>query len=672
MKITLNWIREYVDVPADAEALARHLIQVGFDVEEIDAAGDDVVLSVDVPSNRPDALGVIGLAREMAARLGKPMRLPDATPPESGDPVDRVFQVAVEGVTDCPRYTARLLRGVRVGPSPDWLAARLAAIGVTPVNNIVDVTNYVLYECGQPLHAFDAQRLGGRLITVRRGRPGEKLEAINGKSCPAGPDVLVIADASGPVAFAGVMGGKPTEIAASTSDVLLESAQFDPVVIRRGARKLGLESDSSYRFERGVSFDGVAWASRRAASLIVQVAGGAAAPGLIDVAPAGRPAARVVPFRHARCERTLGMACDAGAVRHVLEALGCVVRAVPSGETPVDVELPEHRRDLQREADLVEEVARHLGYDRIPTTPQIPLVVTGKDRQGLIEARLRERLVALGYQEVLTLSFSDAASAPAFRLDAAEPVIVLGKHGTPDRPLRQSVVASLLDTFRTNERYGAELPQAFEIASVYGRKADKGILERPGLGLATREDFRALRGHVESLAGALGLRVQLTTGEAPGPFWPPGRTSILMLDGVRAGAMAELPPAELKRWDLQQAACVAEIDLLPWLEKGVLQRPYRDFSRLPEVRRDLAVVVEEGVPWERIAAAVRAAAPAWMDRLEAFDVFRGAQVPAGRKSVAFAMSFRREDRTLTREEVDGAIGAIVGRLGQELGASLRS
>jgi phenylalanyl-tRNA synthetase beta chain len=669
MKLTLQWIRDYLATDLDAEALSRQLIQIGFDVEEMAPVGGDTVLTVDVPSNRPDCLGVIGIARELSARLRKPIQLPPVALREEGGTVEGRLRVVVQTPADCPRYTARLIRNVRVGPSPDWMRDRLLAIGVTPVNNVVDVTNYVLYECGQPLHAFDAGKLSGGL-TVRRGRPGEKMEAINGKTCSAGAEALVIADERGPVAFAGVMGGKPTEISPTTTDVLLESAQFDPVLVRRGARALGLESDSSYRFERGVSFDGVDWASRRAASLLAEMAGGKPAPGMVDVVPGGHPVRRVIRFRHAFCEKTLGMACDPGQVRDVLAALGCSLPSVPRGDVPVEVEVPEHRRDLQREADLVEEVARHLGYDRIPTTPQIPLVLTGRDRQGDVEARLRERLVALGYQEALTSSFGESPLASMFQLEPTEPVIVLGKHGTPDRPLRQSVTSSLIDVLRTNERYGTPLPQVFEIAAVYGRKKD-ALAEWQGLGIAVRDDFRTLRGHVEALSASVGLPIQFSSWETPPQPWPQGRTAALLMDGVRVGATAELRPADLKPWDLQNGACVAEIDLTRWLSGASLQRPYRDFSRLPEVLRDLAVIVDESVTWDRIASLVRATAPPWMERLEAFDVFRGAQIPPGRKSMAFSMSFRREDRTLTREEVDGVIGAIVKRLGQDLGATLR-
>jgi phenylalanyl-tRNA synthetase beta chain len=671
MKITLNWIRDYVDAGLDADALVRHFIQIGFDIEEVAASGDDAVLTVDVPSNRPDALGVIGLARELAARLRKPLKVPDVSLRDSGAPVQKEFQVEVEAAADCPRYTARLLRGVRVAPSPDWLRDRLLAVGLTPVNNVVDVTNFVLYECGQPLHAFDAARLKGRRIVVRRGRPAEKMEAINGRMCDCGPDTLVIADGGGPVALAGVMGGKATEISEATRDVLLESAQFDPVVIRRGARRMALESDSSYRFERGVSYEGVAWASQRAASLIVQVAGGGVAPGVVDVAP-GKPPRRAVPFRLDRCERVLGVACEAAAVGDVLAAIGCRLAGEPRRGAPVEVEIPEYRRDLQREEDLVEEVARHLGYDRIPTTPQIPLAVTEKDRQGMVEARLRERLVALGYQETLTLSFSDAEHADLYRLDeAARPVIVLGKHGTPDRPLRMAVVSSLLDVLRTNARYGVGLPQAFEIAAAYGMTAGAGIVERQDLGMVLRGGFRELRGHLESVAASVGLPLLVAPCGKPPASWPAGRTASLMLDGKAVGAVAELPADALARHDLQNEVCIAEIDLAAWFEKASLRIPYREFSRQPDVLRDLAVVVEEGVSWGRIADVVRSAAPPWMERLEAFDVFRGAQIPPGRKSVAFSMSFRREDRTLTRPEVDAAIDGIVRRLAQDVGASLR-
>lgn len=673
MRVPVKWLREYVDVDLSPEEIARHFMEIGFDVEESAPVGGDVCLVLDVPSNRPDCLGLVGLARELAAAVRRPLRIPDPKAPEGGGPIAPAFSVQVESPSDCPRYVARLIRGVRVGPSPDWLRARLAAVGLAPVNNVVDVTNYVLFECGQPLHAFDAVRLHGGRIVVRRGGAGEKLVAINGRELQVGPDVLVIADGAGPVAVAGVMGGKASEITVATRDVLLESAQFNPVAVRRGGRLTGVASESSYRFERGVSFEAVAWASRRAAALMAELAGGTPAPGCLDVA-AGRPEKRSLVLRRSRCERMLGVTCEREAVSFLLTSIGCDVRgpAAADGDA-VEVQVPDYRRDLVREADLVEEVARLSGYVKIPTTLQIPLVLTPKDRQGAVETRLRERLVAIGYQEVLTSSFADADAVGDLRLEeSSQPVLALGKKGTPDRPLRISLAASLLNVIRTNDRYGVSAPQVFEIAAVYEKRGDGAVGERSVLGLAIQDDFRTLRGHTESLASALDVPLRVAPWDKPPASWPEGATAALFLDGVRVGAMAHLDVACARRLALQHATCIAEIDLALWIEKARLVRPCRDVSRLPEVVRDLAVVVDTSVTWARVEAAARASAPAWLERLNAFDVYQGAQVPPGHKSVAFSMTFRRTDRTLTHAEVDAVVQEIVRRLERDLGGRLRA
>src|SRR6185503_3927541 len=402
MKVPLSWLREYVDAPASPQELAKLLVMAGGGIESIE--GD--VLDLEITANRADLLSMLGVARETGVNLRKPVRVPEIKVAESGDDVAKAFAVEVVAKNLCPRYTARAVLGVKIGPSPAWMVQRLEAAGIRSVNNVVDITNYVLLETGQPLHAFDARLVRGKKIVVRRADPGEKIVAIDGKEYGLTKDNLVIADAERAVAIAGVMGGKDSEITSATVDVLLESAQFDPVSIRRTARRLGLSSDSSYRFERGVDHDTVDFASRRAVQLIFELAGGKPMAGVIDasVSRASRPVARVRP---ARIAQVLGMAVTPGRVREILAGLGA---DVVGSDDQLEVTAPVGRRDLKIEVDYIEEVARIEGYDKIPCDTSFGLRVAVDNPEDLVREETRASLAGMGGYEVLTWSFAEATT----------------------------------------------------------------------------------------------------------------------------------------------------------------------------------------------------------------------------------------------------------------------
>jgi phenylalanyl-tRNA synthetase beta chain len=413
MKVPLSWLREYVDVPGSPADVAKLLVFAGVGVEGVEGE----VLDLEITANRADLLSMLGVAREVGV-LRRTALKPPALPESSGAAPD--VKVEVRASDLCPRYTARRIRGVKIGPSPAWLSSKLEAAGLRSVNNVVDVTNFVLLESGQPLHAFDAGVLRGGAIVVRRAAPGEKIVAIDGKSYALTADALVIADAERPVAVAGVMGGKESEIGAGTADVLLESAQFEPVSIRRTSKRLGLSSDSSYRFERGVDWDTVDWASRRAAQLIVQVAGGQAS-GAVDVS-VSRPSRPVASVRPARVSKVLGMDVAPARVKEILEGLGCRV-AGPDAE--LSVTSPVGRRDLKIEVDYIEEVARVEGYDKIPCDTSFGLRVAVDRRDDLVREAIRETLAGLGAYEALTLSFAKAGTPNRVPFWTSGPLIPL-------------------------------------------------------------------------------------------------------------------------------------------------------------------------------------------------------------------------------------------------------
>lgn len=658
MKVPLSWLREYVDAPADPAELAKALVMAGVGVESVEGE----VLDLEITANRADLLSILGVAREVGVLRRAAVRPPEVSFAETGDEAGRDWKVEIAAPELCPRYTARLVRGVKVGPSPDWMAKRLEAAGLRPVNNVVDVTNYVLLETGQPLHAFDAKALRGGRIVVRRAAKGERIAAIDGKSYELDPERLVIADAERPVAIAGVMGGKESEIGPSTADVVIESAQFDPVSVRRTSRRLGLSSDSSYRFERGVDYDTVDAASRRAVQLILRVAGGQAARGVVD-AGGRRPERPVARVRPARVSRVLGMEVKAERVREILAGLGC---AVSGADEALEATAPPGRRDLRIEADYIEEVARIEGYDRIPCDTAFGLRVAVDNPEDLVREEARSTLAGLGAWEVVTWSFEEAGTQNRVGYWTGEPLIRLrDPQGNVDRTLRESLAPRLLEVLGTNEAYKEALRPVFEIARVY-RREGRGYGEKTVLGLAVPGGPLDVKGLLEAVFARLGVTFDLVP--RPFPFLEPGSSGELFANGTSAGYLGT-PAAALS--GLRSRSAVAEADFDALVKGARLLRPYREFNRQPPVERDLSLVVEEGLSWARVEKAVRAAAPPTLESVRFASEYRGAGIPAGHKGWAFSMLFRAPDRTLEGAEIEAAVRSVLEALQRDLGARLR-
>ncbi len=656
MKVPVRWLKEYVEPPATPQELAKHLVMAGVGVEGIE--GD--VLDLEITANRADLLSMLGVARETGVVLTRPLKLPEHSFSEGAEPVSGSFSVEVAAPDLCPRYTARAVFGVRIGPSPAWMQERLQAAGIRPINNVVDVTNYVQLECGQPLHAFDARLLKGRKIVVRRAAPGEKMTSIDGKLCELTRDHLVIADAERAVAVAGVMGGKDTEIGASTVDVLLESAQFDPVSVRRTSRKLGLSSESSYRFERGVDFDTVDWASRRAVRLILETAGGKALAGVVDVA-APRPARPVAKVRPSRISQVLGMSVSPARVRQILSGLGA---GVSGTDETLEVTAPAGRRDLGIEVDYIEEVARIEGYDKIPCDTGFGLKATGELPAEQVREEARTVLTSLGCFEVLTWSFAAAGTPNRVPFWTEGPLLPLrDPQGAVDRTLREAMSPGLLEVLHTNESYKEPLRPVFEIAHVYGRRG-ADLVEHNVLGLAAPGDPLTAKGLLEALMTRLGVRLEAVPAALG--FLEVGAE--LRIEGRRAGFLG----TPLKSLGApREAVSIAELDFDAVIRAARLLRPYQEFNRLPPVERDLSVVLKDEVLWKDVEASVRASAGPTLEGLRFQSEYRGKGVEAGSKGWAFTMIYRAADRTLTSAEVDAAVQAVLKGLGGSLGARLR-
>lgn len=671
MLVSWNWIQQYVSLDISPAEFERRLMMAGLNHESSSPVGDDLAIDLEITSNRPDCLGHIGIAREAAVLFQQPLKLPAAAPRAAAANVADLTSVDLQCPQLCHRYTARVLRGVKVAPSPAWLSRQLATIGVATINNVVDVTNYVLMECGQPLHAFDFNRLAGRRIVVREGRADESLLAIDHKAYPTGPGVCVIADAEKPVGIGGVMGGAESEVTAATTDVLLESAEFAPLSIRNTARRLNLHSDSSYRFERGLDPDGVDWASRRACELILELAGGELAAGVIDV---GRrpPAREPITLRLSQLPRILGIEIPADEVRRILEALGNQI--LSADPTRIEVRPPSWRRDLAREIDLIEEAARIHGYEAIPEDVSVPMSPSAERKQDRVAARVRQTLTALGYDEAMTLSaveeawshsFSPWTSAPAL----ISPVPILRR---ADR-LRRSLVPSLLGARRTNEAAANPTIELFEIAKIYLPRPVGLPEEAVMIGLAGGGDFFSVKGAIESILEALKVQVPLEVRDFAHELLSPGKAVELHLGGERIGVLGEVSAAGRKQFELRGAATVAELRFDPLVDLAQLVPTYREVPATPAINRDLNLELNEQVRWSDVATTVRGAAGGVLEQLDFKDIYRNDDlIGRGEKRLLLSVTLRDAQATLTSAQADEVRDRIVAACAARLGARLQS
>lgn len=671
MIVSWNWLTEYLRLDMPVEILAERLALAGLNHESTEEVGGDLAIDLEVTSNRPDCLGHLGVAREIGVLFDRPVRFPDPRPATAGDPVESLTGVAVEEPGLCPRFTARVVTGAKVGPSPFWLRKRLETIGVRSISNVVDVTNYVMFECGQPLHAYDLARLDGRRLVVRRARPGEKLVAINNKTYELTPDMLAIADATRPVGLAGVMGGAETEVGASTTDILIEAAQFDPMSVRRTSRALALFSPSSYRFERPLDPEGTEWASRRCAELILATAGGTLHPGVIDIGTprTTRPA---IMLRLDQIRRILGITVDREEVLRILKALGLAHEGGPP-EAPRFV-APSWRSDLEREIDLIEEVARVHGYEQIPEDRPVPLTSAPRSTRERVESEVRGTLTGLGLDEAVTMSLvSEDLAEPLDPAEAGPPIRVEHSSRRKENALRRSLIPGLLHAKRHNEAHGTPDAELFEIANVYLPRPGRPLPEEPTrLALVAGRDFLGLKGVIEGLLDRFHALDRLEVRPASLPMFAPGRAAELILAGKRLGFLGEVDASRLQAMELRGACSAAELDFDVLKDQADLVPRYKPLPPYPVVARDLSLVVPQSLPWADLAATVGRAGGSTLEAIVYLDAFRGGNVPEGWQSLHFGLRFRHPERTLTGEEVEEAVRAIVATCSTRFEATLRT
>ncbi len=655
----------------------------------------DTVLELEVTPNRPDCLSMVGVAREVGAVLRVPVREPGVTVEERGEPAWRDVDVRIEDEDLCARYTARVIRGVTVGPSPEWLQRRIVAAGGRPINNVVDVTNYVLYELGQPLHAFDLATIGREegvaRIVVRRARPGERLRTLDGQDRDLDTDTLVIADPSGPVALAGVMGGELTEVSAATVDVLLESASFDRVSISRTSRRLGLISEAALRFERGVDPALADRAADRAADLIARIAGGTVAPGIVDVYP--RPVQpREIALRVDRMNAFLGTDIPASEVTAILSSLGIDVR---SAGAELVCEVPTFRPDLIREVDLYEEVVRLWGMERVPSTlPGGRGRVGGLTFEQRARARIGAALRAAGLCEHIGLSFADPADLErlSWRLGPDEqPVELVNPMSEEQSILRVTTLAGLLRAVSYNQRHGVPDVHLYEVGAVFrtaaGRKQPKeravaaGVLagswERPGWNDPQPPlDFFDGKGVLEVLFDELHIDAWRLR-PARHAWLHPGRAADVLIDEEVVGWLGEVAPYVSDAYEVAGTVTAFELEATALVRAAQREVRYIPIPRMPAVKLDLALVVPKTVTAAEVERAIVRFGGRLLDSVRLFDVYEdepGAahrRLPEGTRSLAFSLQYRAEDRTLTDEEVRRAHERLVDRVCAEIGAEVR-
>lgn len=645
----------------------------------------DRVLDIALTPNRGDCASLLGVAREVRAHFGGELSPPDCrVSGEAGDATESELTLRIEAPERCHRYVARLVRGVTVGPSPPWLVERLDAAGIRAINNVVDITNLVMLEFGQPLHAFDARKLRGATILVRHAAADEKLLTLDGQTRTLHSEDLVIADAERAIALAGVMGGAETEMQSESVDVLIEAAHFEPVGVRRCARRHNLHSEASYRFERGIDGQGVERAADRAAHLLAELAGGVAAPGRAVELGSPPAIALSIALDPARVNHLLGTTLDADAIRELLGRLEIHCEIGDAGIFRCSV--PSHRNDLAIEADLVEEVARIHGYENIePTLPLVRLAPVQPSRERVVSETARDSLVALGFIECMTLPMESAAAHDALGLAEDDPrrqgVALRNPLVDEERLLRTQLAASLLRVTRQNlDRQRASL-RLFEVGPVFSPGADgladegrqlAAVVAGEGDGLWHRSEspYFALKGAAQRVLENLSFapRVKADAGEL---FLHPGASAQLLLGKQRVGVLGELHPECARRFSIEApcALLVLDLDGLAERKGGVLR--YAPVSRQPSVRRDLAFLVDGQQAAGALLSAIRQGGGGLLREVQLFDRYEGRGVPEGKKSLAFRLEFQHAERTLKEAEVGKTTDRIVQALAKQFGAELR-
>jgi len=671
MKISLDWLRDYVDCPDTPEQIAQTFTDVGFPVEDIQQVGDDWMLDVEITSNRPDCLGHIGLARELAAAKGLTLKMPDVSFTETSKKVTEWTAIDNQAHDLCARYTARIIDDVKIAPSPDWMVRRLETVGLRGISNVVDITNYVLLEIGQPLHSFDYDKLNQGRIIVRRAKNGEQMVTIDQSKVELNDSMLVIADASEPVALAGVMGGLPSEVTEQTRTVLLESAHFEPLCIRRCSRTFTIATEASYRFERNVDLIAVEWASRRSAALLAQLADGKVAAGVID-AGIRIPPPTTITLRLERLNTLLGIELESDLVVSILQRLGLEPQ-LDAAWGEIACTAPSWRGDLTREIDLIEEVIRIHGFDNIPTEDKIHLSVVIPDKYQRTTKKITTALNACGFYETISVSFIEDHYWKPFMTADFTPVRIRDLSRKTNNTLRPTLLPSLMVARKRNQDAGNQRCDIYELAATHNPSDGQPLpKEDIMLALLTDGDFQDIRGVIESVIGSLDKNITISCVPAE-ILWAAPETGAKILIGENViGCAGKADSKIIEVFDLNQDAHLAEIDVAQLAEIEQTTTILKPLARYPGSMRDLSLVLDESVRWSAIEQEIFGLQIEELEALNFVGIYRGKGIEPGRKSLTLSMMFRRTDQTLTGEQVDAQQDRVLARLKEKFAAELRA
>ena len=679
MKLSYKWIKDYVDVDADPETLAKRLTMAGSEVGSIDEVNGDSVMELEITSNRPDCLNMLGLAREAAAVFGKEVKCPKIKKKDNKEGKSSSVKYEIKEPSLCPRYTGRVIRNLKVKESSGKISERLESLGMRKVNNVVDVTNFCLMENGQPLHAFDLGKVKGLKIEIRLAKKGERIITIDGVERELNPEMLVIADQEKPIAIAGVMGGKGTEVTYKTENILLESAYFDPVSIRRTSRALGLSTDSSYRFERGVDKGAVRESSDRAMELILDLSGGETGE-IYDSGPYGEELKKI-ELDVIKAGEFLGTKLGTEETSAILERLGMDVSRV--SERKLKVTIPSFREDIAREVDLIEEVARIYGYDNIPDTVPTPAAWSvRKSHAREATEKIKKLLCAMGFSEIMTYSLISEKAARNFEAFVKEPVKIMNPLSAEQEMLTPHIIDGMMKSVAWNLNRGNKDLMFFEIGKIYQRtaNADEKFREIPVLCLGMtgsvaknwlegekKADIYRLKGVLQNLAEHMRICLDFGFGKIDGLI----NAAELSIDNLGIGFLGEVAQDKRELYGLTQETFIAQVTLKEFYDKAVLRGNYSPVPKFPFSHRDISVLCGNQVTASSIKEVVEKNGSHIVEKVEIVDMYKGKQIPPDKKSVTLSVTYGLKDRTLTEAEIEDAHSKIKSALVSQLNVSFR-
>jgi len=678
MKISYNWLKEYVDIKLKPEQLAEKLTMSGSEVTTIEKIGSDYLLELEITPNRPDCLSYIGIAREVAAVTGRKLKLPQST---IHNPRSTILpKVTIMDKDLCPKYTARIIKGVKVGPSPKWLVEKIEKMGLRPVNNIVDISNFVLFETGQPLHAFDYDKLKGGEIIVRRAKKDEKITTIDRDAKTLQADTLVIADAQRPIAIGGVMGALNSEVTDSTTNILLESAYFSPVSIRKTSRSLGLTSESSYRFERSVDLGGVIPASDRAASLILELSGGQAG----SIKDAGKSAQRQkeISLSLLYLKSILGCSIPSPSVKKILTSLSLTVKTKTKDK--LSIKIPSTRQDLKSDIDIVEEIARIYGYNNFPST--IPTIVGHAERRQFerkVNDLTRETLISLGLNEIITYSLIAGKFLEGLDVNPAKIIKIKNPLSREQEIMRPTLIPGLLSIISRNLNRRLKNQKIFELGKAYFKDGKK-FEEEHYLSIAItgesstswhdrrKVDFFDLKGIIQTLFDRLQIAgVNFVGGVDKSSPLSEGGTLLLTNSNKTVGIIGKLKKEVLDRFDISTEVIICQIEIGNLLKLIKLKKRFSKIIKYPSVTRDLSIIIDEKIVNANIMSIIKKIGGTLVKKVEFFDQYHGDQIPSGKKGLSYSIEYQAKNRTLTDVEINKLHSEIRTALIEKLSAQIR-